>query len=136
MITKLIFLKFLQLSYKVLEWSRPFGLDVLVWGLDPIYNVFFIIFFSCTYKPTPVFFILIGRFSKVFQKFKRTPIMLHFQYLFTKIKTQTFSLILFEAYQENKFLKDNSHASYEDFLFIAVEKERQVFYRRQQNEKS
>ena len=23
-----------------LEWSRPFGLDVLVWGLDPIYNVF------------------------------------------------------------------------------------------------
>ena len=22
------------------EWSRPFGLDVLVWGLDPNYNVF------------------------------------------------------------------------------------------------
>ena len=22
------------------EWSRPFGLNVLVWGLDPIYNVF------------------------------------------------------------------------------------------------
>ena len=24
----------------IIEWSRPFGLDVLVWGLDPIYNVF------------------------------------------------------------------------------------------------
>ena len=57
---------------------------------------------------TPVFSTLIGRFSKVFQKFKRTPIMLHFQYSFTKIKTQTFSLILFGAFQEKKFLKDNS----------------------------
>ena len=62
--------------------------------------------------------------------------MLHFQYVFTKIKTQTFNLILFRAFQEKKFLKDNSHASYEDFLFIAVQKERQVFYRCQQNEKS
>ena len=65
--------------------------------------------------------------------------MLHFQYFFTKIKTliiKTFSLILFGAFQEKKFLKDNSHASYEDFLFIAVQKERQVFYRRQQNGKS
>ena len=82
------------------------------------------------------FFILIGRFSKVFQKFKRTPIMLHFQYFFTEIKTQTSSLILFGACQEKKFLKDDSHASYEDFLFIAIQKERQVFYRCQQNEKS
>ena len=24
----------------LIEWSRPFGLDVLFWGLDPIYNVF------------------------------------------------------------------------------------------------
>ena len=24
----------------IIEWSRPFGLDVLVWGLDPNYNVF------------------------------------------------------------------------------------------------
>ena len=38
--------------------------------------------------PTPNFFILFGRFSKVFQKFKRIPIMLHFQYFFTIIKTQ------------------------------------------------
>ena len=49
--------------------------------------------------------------------------MLHFQYFFTKIKTQTFSLILFGAFQEKKFLKDNSHVSYEDFLFIAVQKD-------------
>ena len=62
--------------------------------------------------------------------------MLHFQYFFTKIKTQTFSLIPFGAFQENYFLKDNSHASYKDFLFIAVQKERQVFYRCQQNGKS
>ena len=26
--------------YNNIEWSRPFGLDVLVWGLDPNYNVF------------------------------------------------------------------------------------------------
>ena len=51
-------------------------------------------------KTTPVFFTLIGRFSKVFQKFKRTPIMLHFRYFFTEIKTQTSSLILFGARQE------------------------------------
>ena len=62
--------------------------------------------------------------------------MLHFQYFFTEIKTQTSSLILFGACQEKKFLKDNSHASHKDFLFIAVQKERQVFYRRQKNEKS
>ena len=35
-------------------------------------------------KQHPFFFILIGRFSKVFQKFKRAP-MLHFQYVFTEI---------------------------------------------------
>ena len=57
--------------------------------------------------------------------------MLHFQYFFTEIKTQTSSLILFGACQEKKFLKDDSHASYDDFLFIAVQKERQVFYHRQ-----
>ena len=62
--------------------------------------------------------------------------MLHFRYFFTEIKTQTSSLILFGACQEIKFLKDDRHVSHEDFLFIAVEKERQVFYRRQQNEKS
>ena len=33
--------------YTTIEWSRPFGLDVLVWG-------FFIIFFSCTYKPNTI----------------------------------------------------------------------------------
>ena len=48
-------------------------------------------------KTTPVFFILIGRFSKMFEKFKRIPIMLHFQYVFTENKTQTSSLILFGA---------------------------------------
>ena len=53
--------------------------------------------------------------------------MLHFQYFFTESKTQTSSLILFRACQEKKFLKDDSRASHEDFLFIAVEKERQVF---------
>ena len=90
-------------------------------------------------KQHPFFFILIGLFSKVFQKFKRTPIMLHFQYFFTEFKTQTSSLILFGACQEKKFLKDNRYAIHEDFLFIAVEKERQVFYffyLCQQNEKS
>ena len=46
---------------------------------------------------------------------------------YTKIKTQTFSLILFGAFQEKKFLKDNSHASYEDFLFIAVRKRDKFF---------
>ena len=61
--------------------------------------------------------------------------MLHFQYFFTEIKTQTSSLILFGTCQEKKFLKDDSRASYEDFLFFAVQKERQVFCRRQQNKK-
>ena len=61
---------------------------------------------------------------------ERTPIMLHFQYFLQKLKhNKTSSLILFGACQEKKFLKDNSHASYKDFLFVAVEKERQVFYR-------
>ena len=83
-------------------------------------------------KQHPFFFILIERFSKVFQKFK----MLHFQYVFTEIKTQTSSLILFLELPGKKFLKDDRHASFEDFLFIAVEKERQFFYRCQQNEKS
>ena len=78
-------------------------------------------------KQHPFFFTLIGRFSKVFQKFKRTPIMLHFQYFFTEIKTQTSSLILFGARQEFFFFKYDRHASHEDFLFIAVEKERHVF---------
>ena len=56
--------------------------------------------------------------------------MLHFQYFFTEIKTKTSSLILFGVRQEKNFLKDDSrHASHKDFLFIAVEKERQVFYR-------
>ena len=55
-------------------------------------------------KQHPFFFILIGRFSKMFQKFKRAP-MLHFQYVLTEIKTQTSSLILFGACQEKKFLK-------------------------------
>ena len=62
--------------------------------------------------------------------------MLHFQHFFTEIKTQTSSLILFGACQEKKSLKNDSHASYKDFLFIAVQKERQVFYRCQKNEKS
>ena len=62
--------------------------------------------------------------------------MLHFLYFFTEIKTQTSSLTLFGARQEKKFLKDDRYASHKDFLFIAVEKERQVLYCRQQNEKS
>ena len=87
-------------------------------------------------KQHQFFFILIWRFSKVFQKFKRAP-MLHFRYLFTEIKTQTPSLILFfSSRKQNFFLKDDKHASHKDFLFIAVEKERQVFYFCQQNEKS
>ena len=32
--------------------------------------------------------------------------MLHFQYFFAKIKTQTFSLILFGAFQEKKLCKN------------------------------
>ena len=40
------------------------------------------------------------------------------------------------ACQEKNFLKDDRHASHEGFLFIAIEKERQVFYRCQQNGKS
>ena len=59
--------------------------------------------------------------------------MLHFRYFFTEIKTQTHS---FWSLPGKKILKDDRHASHKDFLFIAVEKERQVFYRRQQNEKS
>ena len=51
------------------------------------------------------FFMFIGRFSKVFQKFKRIPIMLHFRYFFKEIKTQTSSLILFGARQEFFFKK-------------------------------
>ena len=58
--------------------------------------------------------------------------MLHFQYVFTEIKTQTSSLILFWSLSGNK---NDRHASHKDFLFIAVEKERQVFYRCQQNGK-
>ena len=83
-------------------------------------------------------FSFIGRFSKVFQKFKRAP-MLHFQYVFTEIKTQTSSLILFLELTKKKNSSkttDMRHASHKDFLFIAVERERQVFYRCQQNEKS
>ena len=60
--------------------------------------------------------------------------MLHFWYFFTEIRTQISSLFLFGACQEKKFLKDDRPAS-KHFLFIAAE-ERQVFYRRQQNEKS
>ena len=33
-------LRNLNSTYFRVELSRPFGLDVLVWGLDPIYNVF------------------------------------------------------------------------------------------------
>ena len=86
-------------------------------------------------KQHPFFFILIWRFSKVFQKFKKAPIMLHFRYFFTEIKTQISSLFLFGACQKKKFLKDDRHASHKDFLFIAVENERQVFYRRQKMKK-
>ena len=56
--------------------------------------------------------------------------------LFTEIKTQPSSLILFGARQEKRFLKEDRHASHKDLFFIAVDKERQVFYRCQQNEKS
>ena len=62
--------------------------------------------------------------------------MLHFRNFFTEIKTQTSSLIIFGTRQESFFKKNDRHASHEDFLFIAVQKERQVFYRRQQNGKS
>ena len=54
--------------------------------------------------------------------------MLHFQYVFTEIKTKTSSLILFlELARKKKFLKDDRNASHKDILFIAVEKEWQVF---------
>ena len=54
--------------------------------------------------------------------------MLYFQYFFTEIKTQTFSLYnSFWSLPGKKFLKDDRHASHKDFLFIAVDKERQVF---------
>ena len=52
--------------------------------------------------------------------------MLHFQYYYTKIKTQTSSLNLFGARQEFFFLNDR-HASHKDFLFIAVEKKSKFF---------
>ena len=88
-------------------------------------------------KQHPFFSLLLGDFQKCFKSLKEhVPIMLHFQYFFTEIKTQTSSLTLFGTCQEKNFLKDNSNASYKDFLFIAVQKERQVFYRCQQNEKS
>ena len=62
--------------------------------------------------------------------------MLHFQYFFREIKTQTSSLILFGARQEIFFKKNNRHASHENFLFIAVEKERHVFTVVSKTEKS
>ena len=62
--------------------------------------------------------------------------MLHFRYFFTEIKTQTSSLILFGASQEFFFFKNDRHASHEDFLFIAVEKERHVFTVVSKTEKS
>ena len=68
-------------------------------------------------KQHSFFFILIWRFSKVFQKFKKAPIMLHFRYFFPEIKTQTSSLILFGARQEKKFLKDDRHASHKVYRF-------------------
>ena len=49
-------------------------------------------------KQHPFFSPLLGDFQ-VFQKFKRAPIMLHFRYFFTEIRTQTSSLILFGARQ-------------------------------------
>ena len=61
-------------------------------------------------KQHPFFFILIGQFSKVFQKFKSAP-MLHFQYVFTEIKTQTSSLILILELARKKILKRRRHAS-------------------------
>ena len=59
--------------------------------------------------------------------------MLLFRYFFTEIKTQTSSS--FWSLPRKKFLKDNRHARHKEFLSIAVEKERQVFYTysRQQN---
>ena len=79
-------------------------------------------------------------FKSVSKSLKEHQCYIHFQYVFTEIKTQTSSLIIFlELARKKKFLKDNKHASYEDFLFITVEKERDkffIFYRRQQNEKS
>ena len=86
-------------------------------------------------KQHQFFLFLLGDFQKCFKSLKEHQLMLHVRYFFTEIKTQTSSLILFGVCQEKKFLKDNSYASYKDFLFIAVQKERQVSYRRQQNEK-
>ena len=68
-----------------------------------------------------------GRLIEVI-RYLCSPIMLHFRYFFTEIKTQTSSLILFGACQEKNFLKDDRHASHKDFLFIAIKKERQVFF--------
>ena len=53
--------------------------------------------------------------------------MLIFNILLQKFKLRTASLILFGARQEENILKDDRHVSHKDFLFIAVEKEKQVF---------
>ena len=51
---------------KIVEWPRPFGLNVLVLSLDPIYNVFHH-FFSCTYKPNTIHhFELIYKYQKTY----------------------------------------------------------------------
>ena len=62
--------------------------------------------------------------------------MLHFRYFFTEIKTQTSSFNSFGARQEFVLKKNDRHASQEDFLFIAVEKERHIFTVVSKTEKS
>ena len=56
--------------------------------------------------------------------------MLHFQYFFTEIKTQNSSLILFGAFQEKKFLKDDRHAIHKDFLnvYLSLLRERETSF--------
>ena len=65
-------------------------------------------------------------------------VCIHFRYFFTEIKTQTSSLILFGVCQEKKILRRRQTCKPATkrrlFVFIAVEKERQVFYCCQQNE--
>ena len=78
-------------------------------------------------KQHPFFFILICQFSKVFQEFKRTPIMLHFRYFFTEIKTQTSSLILFGAFQEKKFLKTTDMQATKTF-YLSLLRKRDKFF--------
>ena len=61
------------------------------------------------------------------QPFINTNKCCFFNIFLQKLKIKTFSLIIFGARQEKKFLKDDRHASHKDFLFIAVENKVSIF---------